>query len=259
MRGCTGKISLPRRFIIDLMWASRDVPFVSLSRTLNVRPLAEARAAAAKRPGWAALFTKAFALVACDEPLLRTLYVTWPWPHFFLLPRSVATVAVARREDGEDCVLPQIVSAPEHHSLAEIDAAIRLARDAPINEVRAFCKIMRATRLPWPLRRLAWRVALNIGRQRANFFGNFGITSVSAYGPGELLAISPGPYLISYGVLWPDQTIDVVIRWDHRVADAALIAKTLTALEQVLNTQVAAELRGGCAPAPPKTTVAAVV
>ena len=42
----------------------------------------------------------------------------------------------------------------------------------------------------------------------------------------------------------PDQTIDVVIRWDHRITDAALIARALTRLEQVLNTEIAAELRG---------------
>jgi hypothetical protein len=39
----------------------------------------------------------------------------------------------------------------------------------------------------------------------------------------------------------PDQTIDVMIRRDHRVAAAAL--RTLTRLEQVLNTEIAAELR----------------
>jgi hypothetical protein len=35
----------------------------------------------------------------------------------------------------------------------------------------------------------------------------------------------------------------VLIRWDHRVTDAALIAKALTRLEQVLNTEISAELR----------------
>ncbi len=42
----------------------------------------------------------------------------------------------------------------------------------------------------------------------------------------------------------PTTRIDVVIRWDHRVTDAALIAKAMTRLEQVLNTEIAAELRG---------------
>ena len=74
MRGKVRKVSLPRRLIVDLMHASTPVPFVSLSRSLNVRPLLDARSGMVKPPGWAAIFVKAFALVARDEPTLRTLY-----------------------------------------------------------------------------------------------------------------------------------------------------------------------------------------
>jgi hypothetical protein len=244
MRGTVRKISMPRRFLNDLMHASTRVPFVSLRRTLNIRPLIEARGMAVQPPGFAAIFVKAFAVVARDEPVLRTLYAKWPWPHFYELPRSVSSVAIARVEDGEDCVLPQKVTAPEQLPLADVDALIRQAKDAPVNEVPAFRKILMTTRLPLPLRRLIWLVGVNFGRQHANYFGNFAVTSVAAYGPGELHALSPGPYILSYGVTGPDQSIDVVIRWDHRVTDAALIAKVLTRLEQVLNTEIAAELRG---------------
>ena len=103
---------------------------------------------------------------------------------------------------------------------------------------------MMATRLPLPLRRLSWLIGLNVGRMFANNFGSFGVTSVAAYGPGELHALSPGPFIVTYGVVRPDQGIDVIIRWDHRVTDAAFIAKVLTRLEQVLNSQISAELRG---------------
>ena len=113
MRGTVRKISLPRRFVTDLMHASASVPVVSLRRTLDVGPLLEARALAVRPPGWAAIFVKAFALVAKDEPVLRTLYAKWPWPHFYELPRSVAMVAIARIEDGEDCVLPQKCPEPD--------------------------------------------------------------------------------------------------------------------------------------------------
>ena len=252
MRGTVRKISLPRRFIIDLMRASMGVPFVSLSRPLNVRQLVEARAAAARPPGWAAIFVKAFCLVAKDEPVLRTLYAKWPWPHFYELPRSAAMVAIARVEDGEDCVMLERVASPDEMPLAAIDAQIRRAKDAPIEEIPAFRRILKAMRLPLPLRRLAWRVALNIGRLHANNFGSVTVTSVAAYGGGQLHAISPGPFVLSYGRLGPDQTIDVVIRWDHRVSDAALIARTLTRLEQVLNTDISAELRQTGLEAPPK-------
>jgi hypothetical protein len=243
MRGTVRKISLPRRFVTDLMWASASVPFVSLRRTLDISQLAEARASAAEPPGWAAIFVKAFALVAKDEPVLRRLYAAWPWPHFYELPRSVAEVAIARFEDGEDCILPEKVPAPELTSLDEVDARIRYAKDAPIEAIPAFRKIMGVTRLPLPLRRLAWLVAVNFGRQHANWIGNVSVTSVSAFGPGELHAITPGPYILSYGVVGPDHRVDVVIRWDHRVTDAAFISRVLTCLEQVLNTAIAAELR----------------
>jgi hypothetical protein len=95
-------------------------------------------------------------------------------------------------------------------------------------------------------------IGLNFGRQRANSFGSFGVTSVAAYGGGELHALSPGPFIVSYDVVAPDQSIDVVIRWDHRITDAALIAKALTRLEQVLNTEIAGELRASRQPAEPK-------
>src|SRR5882757_4461101 len=153
MRGTVRKISHPRRLVIDLMHASIRVPFVSLRRTVNVRRLAEARALVAQPPGWAAIFVKAFSLVAKDQPLLRTLYAKWPWPHFYELPRSVGMIAIARVADGQDCILTQKVAAADELSLTEVDRLIRHARDAPIEQIAAFRKTLRVTRLPLPLRR----------------------------------------------------------------------------------------------------------
>ena len=93
MRGTVRKISMPRRLVADLMHASIRVPFVSLTRPLNIRPLLEARALAAQPPGWAAIFVKAFSLVAKEQPELRTLYAKWPWPSFYELPKNIATVS----------------------------------------------------------------------------------------------------------------------------------------------------------------------
>jgi hypothetical protein len=242
MRGTKRKISLPRVFIVDLMHASMRVPFISLSRPLDIGPLMAARAKAPSPPGWAAVFVKAFAIVAKEEPVLRTLYVKLPWPHLFELPRSVAMVAVARVEAGEEFILPEKVPNPEERPLAEIDAQIRRAKNAPIEEIPAFRKILMACRLPLPLRRLSWWVGLNVGRMCANNFGSFGVTSVAAYGPGKLQALSPGPFLLSYDVAGADHRIDVILRWDHRVTDAAVIARVLTGLEKVLNTEISAEL-----------------
>src|SRR5947208_724825 len=122
MRGTIRKISMPRRLVADLMHASIHVPFVSLRRPLNVCELLHARAPVAEPPGWAAIFVKAFSLVAKEQPILRTLYVKWPRRSFYEMPRSVAMVAIARLEDGQDCVLPQKVAAADSLTLTEIDA-----------------------------------------------------------------------------------------------------------------------------------------
>ncbi|NVN84579.1 MAG: acyltransferase [Rhodopseudomonas sp.] len=257
MRGTPIKLSIPRRLIADLMRASMGVPLITFQRRLSIQPLAQARAAAALRPGWAAIFAKAFSLVARDEPVLRTLYVTWPRPHLFELPHSIAMIAVARQYDGEDCVMMQKLISADTMELAAIDAAIKHAKNAPVAAVPAFRKMLQVTRLPLPLRRLAWSIALGIGRQRANHFGTFGISSVAAYGPGALYPTSPGPFVVSYGAVGADHSIDVVIRFDHRVTDAALIAATMTRLEQALNGPIAAELQALPRAVEPKPVLAA--
>jgi hypothetical protein len=138
VRGTFRKISLPRRFVIDLMQVSMGVPFVSLSRTLDVRQLSAARSGLSQPPGWAAIFVKAFGLVARDEPILRRIYVGWPWPHLYELPRCAAMVAIARVEDGEECILMERVTGSDQMALAEIDAQLRLAKTAPIDEIPSF-------------------------------------------------------------------------------------------------------------------------
>ena len=181
------------------MHVSISVPFVSFGE-LPRPPLIEARAAIAQPPGFAAMFAKAFS-GGQDEPVLRTLYVGWPWPHLYELPRSVGMIAIARGDDGEDCVLPQKLSAAEEMPLAAIDRVIRHAKTAPADEIPMFRKLLRIAALPLPLRRILWTVGLNFGRQRANYFGSYGISSVSAFGPGDLDAISPGPFFLTYGLV----------------------------------------------------------
>jgi hypothetical protein len=101
---------------------------------------------------------------------------------------------------------------------------------------------MMVTRLPQPIRRLAWAVGLNFGRQRGNYFGTLLITSVAAFGGGEVEALGPQSFILSYDRLSGDNSIDVMIRWDHRITDAAFIGSELSRLEQILNSQIADEM-----------------
>ena len=109
-------------------------------------------------------------------------------------------------------------------------------------------RLLRLTRLPLPLRRLIWTVGLNIGRQRANYFGTFGVTSLVALGSETVAARTPGPAFITYGFVRSDYTMELLFHWDHRIYDGALAARALRDLEDVLNTVIAEELLAGASP-----------
>lgn len=241
MRGRIFGVSLARRVIIDLMHASKGVPFVAVRRTLDISRLAAARAAQSERIAWPAIFAKAFGLLAEEQPLLRTAYLKWPWPHFFEFEKTVAMIVVAQEPVTEGVLLFKLL-APERVPLAEADRSIRIAKASPIEATPFFRKTMRITKLPLPLRRAAWALGLNIGRQRGNFFGSLLITSVAAFGGGEVEALGPGPFILSYDRVTEAGKIDVMVRWDHRVTDAAVIGLALSRLEQLLNGPVADEL-----------------
>jgi hypothetical protein len=242
MRGTTRSLSPRRRLIADMMHASRNVPLITLRRTFALGPLLAARRAATHPPGFAAIFVKAFALVARDEPALRTLYLAWPWPRLYELPHSSAIVAIARRDDAEPYVMFEKINHASEFTLALIDDTLRRAKAARDADVPHFARLLRVSRLPLLLRRLIWGFALNSGRIRSNQGGTFGVTAVSGLGRNELHALSPGPFILSYGRAGDDGTMDVVIRWDHRVADGALIAEALERLEAVLNGAISQEI-----------------
>jgi hypothetical protein len=241
MRGTVRKISLSRRVIIDLMRASADVPFVAVRRTLSIGRLAAARKSLRNRPAWAAIFAKAFAILAAEQPVLRRVYLKWPWPHFYDFPQTLAMIVVAP-DATPDGVLLFPVKAPDLTSLAEADAMIRSAKSQPIEATPFFRKTMMVTRLPQPLRRLAWAIGLNFGRQRGNYLGTLLVTSVAAFGGGEVEALGPQSFILSYDKVSDDGTIDVMIRWDHRIADAAFIGGELSRLEQILNNPLSDEI-----------------
>jgi hypothetical protein len=241
MRGSVRKISLSRRAVIDLMRASTAMPFVAVRRTLSIPRLAAARKALSHRPAWAAIFAKAFAMLAREQPILRRVYLKWPWPHFYEYPQTLAMIVVAP-DATPDGVLLFPVKAPDLVSLVEADAGIRRAKAEPIEATVFFHKTMMVTRLPDPLRRLAWAIGLNFGRQRGNYLGTLLVTSVAAFGGGEVEARGPQSFILSYDRVSDDGAIDVMIRWDHRITDAAVIGVEMSRLEQILNGPIADEL-----------------
>ncbi len=253
MRGRAVPLSLPRRLVGDLMRFSIGVPRVTVQRRMKLAPLVRARSALNPHPAWTAIFTKAYALLAQDAPELRRAYVKLPWPQLYEYPESVAAIAHERDYHGENAVLQTRIKAPARRSIPELSDLIREAQAKPVMEIRDFKLALRIAHAPMPVRRLVMWFGLNIGRQRANYFGTFHLSVYSGLGAESFNPLSPLTTLLNYGPIDEEGSVNVRILYDHRVMDGATVARALKRFEAILNGAVAEELRSlAGAPSAPK-------
>jgi hypothetical protein len=238
-------LSLPRRFIGDLVAFARRVPTVPVERRMRVGPISRARLAAANRVSWCAIFVKAYAVVAASMPELRRAYLSWPWPRLYEHSDSVASVAVERSYRGEPSVFFGHIRGPENQTLTAIDAHLRRYKDEPIEQLGIFRRALIVSRLPLPLRRWLWWVSLCwSGPMRARRLGTFGVSVYAGLGAASLHPLSPLTTALNYGVISRNGAVNVRLIYDHRVLDGATVARALAALDRTLHTVILDELQG---------------
>jgi len=156
------RFSHHRRTILDLLHFSRKVPLQPLTRVCHLGAVAALRVRTTPRISWTALLMKAHGLVARDVPELRQAYLPWPWPTLYQHPVSVCTLTVSRVVDGVPCLFFPQFFAPEAMPLDKVQRHIDEFVNRPLWEVGYFRRQLRFSRLPTPLRRLAWWVTLHL-------------------------------------------------------------------------------------------------
>ncbi len=242
MRGRSVSLSVPRRLVIDLMHFARGIPSIPVQRRMALAPVVAARAAAAARPPWPAIFAKAFARVAAEVPELRRAYCKFPWTHICEYPRSAASVVVERDYEGEKSLFTFVLKDPASWPLVELARLIREAQSAPVATVKGFSRALRFGSYPRPIRRLIWWLGLNWSRFRSTYFGTFLITTYSGLGAESLHPLSPLTFTLTYSPIAADGATDVRLVYDHRVLDGAIVARALARLEEELNGALCDEL-----------------
>jgi hypothetical protein len=236
-------LSAPRRLICDLLHYARKIPSVPVQRWIDVSKLVAARARLAVRPSWCAIMTRAYALVAARVPPLRRAYMPFPRPYLYEHPCSVASVAIERCYRGEQAVLFAHIQRPEEQDLPRLNEGLRHHQQAPVESIGSYRRALRVSRLPLPLRRMAWRLALSFsGSMRARYLGTFGVSVYSGVGAESLHPLSPLATTLSYGVIGNDGRVPVRVIYDHRVMDGPTVARALLLLQDVLNRDLLAEL-----------------
>jgi pyruvate/2-oxoglutarate dehydrogenase complex dihydrolipoamide acyltransferase (E2) component len=248
-KGKSLSISPYRRAVAELMHFSQQVPAVTAERRMDLSALAAARAAAPNKPTWTVLFSKAFAMLGRDHPVVRQSFLKCPWTRLYEHPYSIAAVNIERRLPTEDIVIFCLIHRPESRPLAEMDAMVRHHRDTPVEQLRCYQRSEGMGKIPWPFRRHVWWSAVNMfGRRRAHNFGTFSVSSIASQGAGLLTVVPLLTSAIHYGMFEANNILPMRMTFDHRVMDGARVARILVDFEQVLNRELVNELTGAPKP-----------
>jgi hypothetical protein len=236
-----------RRVVCDLLHFARQVPLFPLERSCDLGKVAEARARAPRRIAWSVLFLKAYAMLARDYAPLRQAYLRWPWPHLYEHSASVAMLAINRGKGESERLYWGRFKQPESHPLTELQARLDRYKTDPVEAV--FRSQEQLSRLPGPVRRLAWWLGLNVsGDLRARQMGTFGLSTLAGLGAVNRYHPTCLTTSLTYGPLDGAVRSLVTILYDHRVADGACIARALSDLEALLNGPITLEMENMAGP-----------
>ena len=241
------KLPRSRRLVCDLLHFARQVPLFPLERSCDLWEVAEARAWAPRRIAWSILFLKAYAMLARDYAPLRQAYLRWPWPHLYEHPASVAMLAINRGEGESERLYWGRFKHPESQRLTELQALLDRYKTEPAETV--FRSQERLSRLPGPVRHLAWWLGLNVsGDLRARKFGTFGLTTLAGQGAVNHYHATCLTTSLTYGPIDSAGRSVVTMLFDHRVTDGSCIARALGDLEAILKGPITRELEDMAGP-----------
>jgi hypothetical protein len=235
-------LSSDRALPCDILYFARKIPMARVEISLDLLKVAEQRSAVQPRISWSALFLKAFGLVAERQPCLRQSYMAWPIPHVYQHQSNVAMVAVHRELAGCPRLCWGRVIEPGKRRLRDIQIQLDRYAQQPVEQV--FRKQLQLSRLPWPLRRLAWWTALNVsGRVRQRQVGTFSMSSLAGQGVNNRDHPSLCTCSLTYGPLDRNGGCLVTLVYDHRLLDGMQAAQALQNIGVGLQSEILNELR----------------
>jgi hypothetical protein len=235
------RLDASRALVLDVLHFSRNIPSFPAEKSVELKAVAEKRAAASPRISWAVLFAKAFALVARELPELRRSYLRWPLPHFYQHAGSVATIAVNRQVADEDRLFWGQLQRPETTPLARLQQQLTWYQRAPVEQV--FKRQLWFSRFPGWLRRCIWFHRIHLApKNRARRLGTFGLSVLASHGVFNRYHPHFLTCSLTYGPLNKSHEMLVTLLCDHRVLDGITAARALCRLEEILHTAIAWEL-----------------
>ena len=252
----TRRLDAQRLLVGDIVRLSRHIPIFPVDRVMRLGGVEEARRRCGVRVGWAAIFLKAYAMVARDRPALRSWFVP---PRIPLIGRprwatstvSVASLALSRPRGAEtdavdraldpDAIWWARIRSPDELPLVELQAEISRVSTAPEDE--AFKRQLELRMVPRLLRRIVLRWNLrSASAKRALRIGTFSLSTLAGEGCSNRGHPTFLTSSLSYEPLDEMGRMRVTLLADHRLIDGVPAARALQALEATLTGDIVHEL-----------------
>ena len=250
----TRRLDAQRMLVADIVRLSRRVPIFPVDREMQLGELERLRRAAATRIGWAAIFMKAYAIVARDRPALRSWHVPrlLRRPRWATSPVSVASLAMSRPRGDDTAPADRLldpesiywarIREPDGMPLAALQSEITRFATAPVDEV--FRRQLELAMVPRLLRRIVLRWNLrSTSVKRALRIGTFSLSTLAGEGCSNRMHPTFLTTSLTYAPIDADGRMNVTLLADHRLLDGVPVARALAALEATLTGEIAAELR----------------
>lgn len=236
------RLTCNRSLVLDLVALCERNALFPIERTFELAELMALRARLPVRISWPVLFLKAYSRVAAVTPALRQAYVRWPRPHLCEFRENVGIVAVSRVFCGEDRLCWGRFIRPDEQSLVALQKSLDAYQHEPVEAI--FKRQVQFSRLPMILRRIIWRVNMNLTlSKRPSRLGTFSISSVSGHGAVNRFHPTLTTSSLTFGPFDGSGRGVVTLIGDHRVFDGELGARTLIELERELRGSISAELQ----------------
>ena len=238
----TAPLPAGRGCVNDIAVLALDIPLFPVDRLMRLDAVAEARNAAAVRIGWAAIFLKAYALVARETPALRSWLAGRLRPRLATSGESVAALAINRGDGGDDRLFFARLARPDAVPLPLLQHSIDRFVTRPVEDV--FKRQLELEGVPGWLRRtiLRWNMR-STSPKRVTRIGTFSLSTLAGFGATNRFHPTICTTSLAYAPLDTDGRCLVTAIADHRVLDGAAVARALARLEEVLAGEIVAELR----------------
>jgi len=258
LRITTHRLDAQRLLVADIVRLSRRIPIFPVDRVMQLGGVERLRRESAVRIGWAAIFTKAYAIVARDRPALRSWLVPGRLPlvgrpRWAPSPVGVVSLAMSRPRTEDipptdrlldpEAIWWARIREPDALSLPALQAEIARYATAPVDEV--FKRQLELALVPQLLRRLVLRWNMRSrSAKRALRVGTFSLSTLAGEGCSNRMHPTFLTTSLAYAPLDDAGRMTVTLLADHRLLDGVPVARALAALEQTITGTIAEELAG---------------